>query len=304
MNLAEQAARRAELLGPSVRAMLWMVLCGLCFACLNAASRSIAVELHPWQTQCVRYFFGALVLLPLLLRGRGASLRTKNLPLQLVRNLVHAVGSGLWFLALPLVPLAEVTAISFTGPIFLTLGAVLFFGEKVRLRRWLAILFGFVGVLIVLYPKLNLGLSASWSSLLLVAAAPISASSYLIAKRLMRYDAPQTIVFWQSVLVAVYTLPAALYFWRPMTEHHLALFVLIGVLGSTGHYAFNRSLKAGEISASQPARFLELIWASILGFLIWGDIPPVWTFAGALTIFASTTYIAHREARLGRAPRA
>ena len=300
MNLAERAARRAEALGPSLRAMLWMVLCGLCFACLNAATRTITADLHPWQTQCVRYFFGAVVILPLLLRGGGALLKTNNLRLQVARNLVHAVGSGLWFLALPMVPLAEITAISFTTPIFLTIGAMLFFGEKVRLRRWIAILFGFLGVLIVLYPKLEIGISATWSSLLLLAAAPVSAASYLIAKVLMRYDAPQTIVFWQAMLVSLFTLPAALFYWLPMTGWHLALFVLIGMLGSLGHYAFNRSLKAADVSAAQPARFLELVWASILGFLVWGDVPPAWTFAGALVIFGSTTYIAHREAMLAR----
>jgi len=300
MNLAERAARRADALGPSLRGMLWMVLCGLCFACLNAATRTITADLHPWQTQCVRYFFGAMVILPLLLRGGGALLKTNNLRLQVARNLVHAVGSGLWFLALPMVPLAEITAISFTTPIFLTIGAMLFFGEKVRLRRWIAILFGFFGVLIVLYPKLELGISATWSSLLLLAAAPVSAASYLIAKVLMRYDAPQTIVFWQAMLVSAITLPVAWFYWLPMSSWHLALFVLIGVLGSLGHYAFNRSLKAADVSAAQPARFLELVWASILGFLVWGDVPPAWTFAGALVIFASTTYIAHREAMLAR----
>ncbi len=298
MNLAQRAARRTEALGPSLRAMLWMALCGLCFACLNAATRSIAADLHPWQTQCVRYFFGGMVMLPVLLRGGLATFRTNNLPLQILRNLVHAVGSGLWFLALPLVPLAEITAISFTTPIFLTIGAMLFFAEKVRLRRWLAILFGFLGVLIVLYPKLSVGVSASAASLLLIAAAPVSAASYLLAKMLMRYDSPQTIVFWQAALVSLFTLPAAIFFWLPMTNQHLALFVLVGVLGSAGHYAFNRSLKAADVSAAQPARFLELVWASALGFLIWGDVPPVWTFAGALVIFASTTYIAQREARL------
>lgn len=300
MNLARYAAARTEAMGASVRGMLWMALCGLCFACLNAATRTIAEDLHPWQTQCVRYFFGALVLLPVLLRGGLAALGTRHLPLHLARGAVHAVGSGLWFLALPLVPLAEITAISFTGPIFLTIGAMLFFGEKVRLRRWLAILCGFLGVLIVLYPKLQLGLSASWASLLLLAAAPVSSGSYLIAKVLMRHDSAQKIVFWQSALVALLTFPVALYFWRPISGAHLALFVLIGVLGSAGHYAFNRSLKAADVSASQPARFLELVWASALGFMIWGDVPPAWTFAGAFVIFASTTYIAQREAALGR----
>ncbi|MBM3490302.1 MAG: DMT family transporter [Alphaproteobacteria bacterium] len=277
-----------------------MALCSLCFAALNASTRTITADLHPWQTQCLRYAFGALVLLPLALRqGRGL-FRTGQLRLHMARNLLHTAGTSLWFLALPIVPLAEVTAIGFTSPIFLTIGALLFFGETVRLRRWLAIFFGFLGVLIVLYPNLRLGLSASWASLLLLASAPIASLSYLIAKVLMRHDPPQTVVFWQGVLVAAFTFPLAIYFWGPMTLQHVALFLLIGALGSMGHYALNRSLRATDISASQPARFLELIWASALGFLIWQDVPPVWTFVGAMVIFSSTTYIAHREARLAR----
>jgi drug/metabolite transporter (DMT)-like permease len=280
--------------------MLWMALCSLCFAALNASTRTITADLHPWQTQCLRYAFGALVLLPLALKQGAGIFRTRNLRLHLARNLLHTSGTCLWFLALPHVPLAEVTAIGFTSPIFLTIGALLFFGEIVRLRRWLAIFFGFLGVLIVLYPNLRLGISASWASLLVLCSAPIASTSYLIAKVLMRYDPPQTVVFWQGVLVSAFTLPLAIWFWGPMTPQHIALFVLIGALGSMGHYALNRSLRAADISASQPARFLELIWASALGFMIWGDVPPVWTFIGAVVIFGSTTYIAHREARIAR----
>ncbi|MDI1287305.1 MAG: DMT family transporter [Reyranella sp.] len=304
MTIASYARRRAEALGPTTRGILWMVLCGLSFALLNALTRIITADLHPWQTQFLRYCFGGVVILPFLLRGGLHLLQTKNLPLQIGRNLVHAVASGLWFLALPLVPLAEITAISFTGPIFMTIGAMLFFGETVRARRWIAIGLGFTGILIVLYPKLQLGISASSASLLLLVAAPVSAGSYLIAKVLMRQDQPETIVLWQSLLVSLFTLPFALWFWRPVADMHLALFVLAGILGSTGHYALNRSIKAADISATQPARFLELVWASALGALIWGDVPPVWTFVGAIVIFGSTTYIARREAIAERDRRA
>ena len=303
MSIVSYAQRRAEALGPTTRGILWMVLCGLSFALLNALTRVATADLHPWQTQFLRYGFGGVVILPFLLRGGLHLLRTKNLKLQIGRNLVHTTASGLWFLALPLVPLAEITAISFTGPIFMTIGAMLFFGETVRVRRWTAIVLGFVGILIVLYPKLQLGISASSASLLLLVAAPVSAGSYLIAKVLMRQDQPETIVLWQALLVSLFTLPFALWFWRPVTDMHLALFVLAGMLGSTGHYALNRSIKATDISATQPARFLELVWASALGALIWADVPPVWTFVGAIVIFGSTTYIARREAIADRAPR-
>lgn len=296
MSIASYAQRRAATLGPTTRGILWMVLCGLSFALLNALTRLITADLHPWQTQFLRYGFGGLVILPFLLRGGLHLLKTKNLPLQVGRNLVHTAASCLWFLALPLVPLAEITAIGFTGPIFMTIGAMLFFGETVRARRWAAIALGFVGILIILYPKLQLGLSASWASLLLIVAAPVSAGSYLIAKVLMRDDQPETIVLWQSLLVSLFTLPFALWYWQPVAGWHLAVFVLAGILGSTGHYALNRSIKTADISATQPTRFLELVWASALGALIWGDVPPVWTFVGAVVIFGATTYIARREA--------
>lgn len=304
MTVVEIARRHSESLGPVLRGMLWMTLSGLCFACLNGASRLLTEDLHAWQTQCLRYAFGGLVMLPLLWRAGFTSFRTGNFRLQLLRNATHTVGTGLWFLALPIVPLAEVTAIGFTGPIFMTLGAMLFLGEKVKWRRWLAIAMGFVGVLIVLWPKLSLGISASYGSLLLLAAAPISAASFLMAKVLTRQDTPEAIVFWQCVLVSAMTLPAALWFWQPVQAWHIALLVLAGILGSSGHYALNRALKATDVSAVQPARFLELIWASAVGFLLWSDIPPAWTFAGAAVIFASATYIARREAIVERERRA
>ena len=301
MTVAEQVARRSEMLGPALRGMLWMALCGLCFAIMNATSRILTADLQAWQIQCLRYFFGGLVLLPVLLRvGGPAILRTKNLKLQVVRCLVHTVGSGMWFIALAYVPLAEITAISFTSPIFLAAGAMIFLGERAQVDRWVAIAVGFAGVLIVLAPKLEHGIVANWATLILVAAAPVSAGSYLLAKRLMQYDRPETIVLWQSFLVAAFTLPVALFFWRQVTMTHLAIFVFVGALGSLGHYALNRSLKAADVAATQPARFLELVWASLLGFLIWGDVPPVWTFAGAMVIFGATTWIARREARAAR----
>jgi drug/metabolite transporter (DMT)-like permease len=303
MNLSEQTARRAEALGPAIRGMLWMTLCGLCFAGLNATTRVITADLHSWQTVCLRYAFGALVMLPLIVRTRLSVLRSNNVRLQVIRCGVHSLGTGMWFLALPMVPLAEITAISFTSPIFLAIGGILFFGEAVRRERWVAIGVGFVGVLIVLYPKLEHGIAANWASLLLIAAAPVSASSYLLAKRLMRYDKTETIVLWQAMLVSLFTLPIALVYWRPMTLTLVAMFVFVGLFGSLGHYALNRSLKATDIGATQPARFLELVWASALGFLIWGDVPPVWTFAGAMVIFSATTWIARREAIAARAAR-
>ncbi|MBM3645275.1 MAG: DMT family transporter [Alphaproteobacteria bacterium] len=303
MSAALESPNRIESLGPTMRGLLWMALSGLCFALLNGASRVLTEDLHSWQVQCLRYFFGGLVMLPLILRAGAAAFRTNHLSLQIWRNVVHTVGTGFWFLALPMVPLAEVTAIGFTGPIFMTLGAMLFLGEVVRWRRWLAIGLGFLGVTIVLWPKLSLGVGASVGSLLLLAAAPVSAASFLMAKVLTRRDSPEAIVFWQCLLVSLFTLPAALWFWQPVEWRHIAILVFVGAMGSSGHYALNRALKVAEVSAVQPARFLELVWAALVGFVIWTDLPSAWTVAGAAVIFGATTYIARREAIAERATR-
>ncbi len=301
--VAQAAGRtRARFTGMPVvlRAMLWMSMGGFLFAALNTVMRSVALDMHPLQVQCLRYAFGLVVFLPLLLRDGPGAFRSARPGLHVWRNAVHTAGNSLWFIALPLVQLAEMTAIGFTGPIFMTLGAMLFFGEKVRWRRWAAIAAGFVGVLIVVLPKFQAGYSASYGTILLLLASPVSAASYLFAKTLTRYDRPEIIVAWQCVLVALFAAPMAIVHWSTPSVLQIGLFVVAGVLGSCGHYAVTTAYKTAEVSAVQPMRFLELIWAALFGFIVFADVPPVWTWLGASVIFASTWYIAHREATVRR----
>jgi drug/metabolite transporter (DMT)-like permease len=297
-TLLRQAAlvqRRASRLDPIVRGLLWAISAGITFTVLNTVMRGLSLTLNPYETQFLRYLFGVLVMLPFVLRTGIASYWPKNVGGQFVRGGVHTAALYLWFMALPHITLAETTAIGFTTPIFIMIGAAWFLAERMRWERWIAAGIGLAGVLIVVAPKLS-G-SGGIFSLVMLASSPVYAASYLITKRLTRYEHAGVIVVWQAISVATLSLPLALLSWTSPSAGQWLSFLLCGVLGSTGHYLLTRSFSVADISATQSTKFLELVWASALGWLAFGDLPSRSTLIGGVVICASTLWIARREAR-------
>jgi drug/metabolite transporter (DMT)-like permease len=292
------AQRRVERLPANVRALLWSASAGLLFVILNSTMRWLAVTLDPFETQFLRYLMGFGVMLPLMARAGFAAYRPHNVAGQFTRGAVHTVGLVLWFIALPHITIADVTAIGFIGPIFIMLGAALVFKEPMRWERWLAAGLGLAGVLIVVAPKLT-GSGGAYN-LVMLASSPVFAASFLMTKALTRYERPEVIVVWQSVSVTVLSLPLALWHWSWPTPGQWLLFAGCGVLGSSGHYCLTRSYATADISASQSAKFLELVWATLIGWAAFGDRPSRSTLAGGVVICASTLWIARREARGAR----
>jgi drug/metabolite transporter (DMT)-like permease len=295
------AARRLAAISgasASVRAMLWMAGSGVLFTLLNTILRMMALQLDPFQTQFLRYLFGGLVMLPFILRAGLRRYRPNGLQGQLWRGVVHTSGLLVWFIAVPHVPLAEMTALGFTYPIFVMLGAMLFLGERMVPARWAAALIGFAGVLVVVWPQLS-G-AGGFYSLVMLASAPLFAASFLITKALTRRDSAQVIVVWQSITVALFSLPFALLHWAWPTPEQWGWFLLAGITGTAGHICLTRAFGLADMSVVQPIKFLELLWAALLGLLVFGDLPGEATLLGGLIIFASTTWIARREARAAR----
>jgi drug/metabolite transporter (DMT)-like permease len=278
-----------------VRGMLWMVLGGIFFTCLNTLARSLSMQLDAYETQFLRYLFGLVVMLPLVWHHGWQAYRPVNIVGQFWRGGVHTLGLILWFTALPNIPLADMTAIGFTGPIFIMLGAAWFLGEPMHRDRWVAALIGFAGVLVVVLPKLS-G-SGGWYNLVMLASSPVFAASFLITKALTRYEKAGVIVLWQALTVTVFSLPMALPHWQTPTLMQWGAFALTGVLGTLGHYCLTRAFHTADISATQSLRFLDLVWASVAGWLVFGDVPSQWTWVGALVILGSTVWIARREGR-------
>ena len=278
--------------------MLWMTATGVLFTVLNATMKKLAHELDPWLVGFLRYLLGAMVMLVPALRLGVRALWPKAPRLQVVRGLFHAGGMLLWFAALPMVTIAELTAIGFSGPLFVCLGAVLFLNERMTGARWVAVLLGFVGVLLVVDPFESGGLSGiSSGMLLMLASAPVFAGSFLVAKVLTRHERSDVMVLWQHLLVSLLLLPFALAGWMMPSPGQWALLVVCGFLGAGGHYCMTRAFRVADISAVQSVKFLELVWAAILGIAMFGTVPAGSTVAGGVVILASTLWLARREAR-------
>lgn len=286
---------RASRLPATMRGLLWATGAGFLFVLLNMLMRSMTLQLGPYQTQFLRYLFGLLVMLPLVARSGLPAWRPRSIRGQFSRGALHAFGLTLWFLAVSHITLADATAIGFTTPIFIMLGAALVFREPMRWERWAAALIGLAGVLVVVAPHLS-G-SAGLYSLLMLSTAPIFAASFLFTKALTRYESPGVIIVWQAIAVSLFSLPMALLHWQAPSATQWAIFLLCGLLGSASHYCLTRSYLVADISATQSVKFLDLVWATLLGWMVFGDAPSHYTIAGGLIISASTVWIARREAR-------
>ncbi|WP_422000711.1 DMT family transporter [Reyranella sp.] len=281
-------------LSPNLRGILWVALSGLVFALLNVFTLIPARHLNPYTMAFLRYFFGALFLLPLVMRlGLARSLTTNRIGLHVSRGAIHTVGMMLWFVALPLTTLAEITALGFTGPIFVTIGAALFLREDVRLRRWLAVIVGFIGAMIIIRPGFS---SLHIGVVCILLSTPIFSASNLISKALARTDSANTIVIWQNIVIVICAAPAAFWFWQTPSWTDLLWFLAAGLCGTLGHLCQQRGYQLADITLLQPIGFLSLIWNTLLGYFLFFQTPDVWTFVGAAVIFGSALYISHREA--------
>jgi drug/metabolite transporter (DMT)-like permease len=292
-------ARRIERLDPNVRGLMWIALSGLLFVLLNAVLRSMSQQLHPMQAQFLRYLGAVIIMLPMALRAGPRACWPRRVGGQFSRGALHTLGLVLWFAALPNIPLADTTAIGFIQPMFIMIGAGLFLREVMRWERWLAALVGFAGVMVVIGPQLS-G-DAGWYHLLMLGSSPVFAASFLMTKTLTRYETINVIVLWQAVTVAVFSLPMAVWYWQSPGAALWGLVFVSGLLGVGGHYCQTRGLAVAEASPTQSIKFLDLIWAAMIGWLLFSDVPTRTTLIGGAIISASTIWIAQRESR--RRPR-
>ncbi|WP_416898468.1 MAG: DMT family transporter [Minwuia sp.] len=294
---AAEKRRRGVLVG-----MGYLVLSGLIFAAFTAVIRWLSSDLHPAETAFIRYLFGFLILLPIFLGGRRRELRTKRPVMHIVRGIIHGTGVLLWFYAISKITLAEVTALAFTSPVWATIGAFLFLGEDVRMRRVIAVLIGLLGAMIVLFglPTSMEELSANLSALglgqaAILVSAPLFACSKVMTKRLTETESTTAIVAWLSMTVTVVLFVPALAVWRwPSPEEWFWLAVVAG-MATTAHICMTRAWRAADISVTQPAEFLQLVWASLIGIYMFGETPTLGIWIGGAVIVGSATYIAQRE---------
>jgi drug/metabolite transporter (DMT)-like permease len=267
------------------------------FSCMHALVRHVSVELHSFEVAFFRNFFGLLVLMPFFLRHRLGILSTEQPRLHLLRGALQVGAMTMFFTALTLAPLARISALSFTAPLFAALLAMLVLGETMRARRVVALVLGFAGALIIIRPE---GFALDTGSLLVLGSSVCWATALILIKHLSRRDSSVTLTAWMGIVMTPLSLLPALFVWRWPQPTTMAWLVLLGCAGALGQLAMAEGFRRADATMVLPFDFTRLVWASLLGYFLYSEVPELRTWIGGSIIFASTTYIAFREARLAR----
>ncbi len=286
-------------LAPNVRGALWVLLGCVLFTCMGTLVKLLSASFDSFQLAFFRAAFGLLAVLPFVVRGRFTALRTQRLGAHVWRSVIGAAAMLCGFYALTHLSYADAVSLSYARPLFLIPLAVMFLGEQVRVRRWVATGIGFVGVLIMLRP----GHAPDLATFVALAGAALVAVVTVLIKRLSQTERPETLLFYFGVISTLVALVPALLVWRQPSFGELLLLLAIGACAASGQYCTVRSFKVGEATAVIPFDYSRLLMAGVIGFFVFAEVPDIWTICGAAVIVASTLYIALREAQLGKAPR-
>ncbi len=269
--------------------VIWILATGLAFVAVTAVVKHIGSDVPPAEAAFLRYLLGAVFLIPMLRPLIKAQLNRRQIMLFGWRGLAHSLGVILWFFAMTKIPIADVTAMNYLAPIYVTIGAVLFLGEKLAFRRMLAIGVALIGALIILRPGFR---EVSIGHIAMLATAVLFAASYLIAKRMADEVSPVVVVAMLSIMVPIGLAPFAFAQWVTPTLAQLAWLFLVAIFATIGHFTMTLAFRAAPMTVTQPVTFLQLVWATILGAAVFSEPVDGWVVLGGVIILASVSFIA------------
>ena len=276
------------------KAIFLNILSIVFFSIMVIFIRKASENLHILEVVFFRNLLAFIVMLPLLSSTGLAAIKMNNTKLFFMRGFFGAIGMLAGFTCLTLIPLAQATAISFSKPIFITIGATIFLGEIIKARRIAAIIIGIIGMLIIVQPGVN---SLSFGIMLAIIAALAHSINALIVKKLTLTDSPQAIVMWMVIILIPITFVPALPVWQwPSFETWLYLWG-IAIVGTLAHFSWTKSYTMAEITSLESIEFIKLPIMALFGWIIFSEIPGTWTWIGGSIIFMSTIYISRREAK-------
>jgi len=291
-SLTSESGRRTHSIPPQVLGIILAVAASASFAAMHNTIRYVTSEIHPFEVAFFRNLFGVLFLVPWFGAVGVTTLRTRQIGTHVLRATVNAASMLAWFMALSLMPVADATSLALVGPIFVAAGAMWFLGEHVTRRRWLGIAIAIAGALVIIRPGVTVVGRGTW---LVLCATLCVSTSKLIAKGLARTDSTAAIVAYLTFFMMPITLVPALFVWQWPSFGTLALLALIGTFGSTGHLLFIRAYKLADVSLVEPIMFTRMVWAALIGWLLFAEFPDSWTWAGAAVVVIGTTHLARRE---------
>jgi len=285
---------------PTTRAALWMVFFCATMASLSGMIRYMSAEIPALEMVFFRNLFGLVFMLPVVAMAGISTLKTKRLKLHGLRALFGTAAMSCWFVGVTLIPLSEATALNFTVPLFTTLGAALVLGEVVRKHRWIALIVGFAGALVIIRPGLQ---EIELGTFVVLASSIFISCALLTVKHLSRSESPTAVVFYMGLFMTPMSLAGAYSVWIWPEPEHYPWLISMGFIAAIGQLGITKAMQAADASVSMPFSFTHMIFASIIGYLFFAEIADVWTWVGAGIIFGATLYIVRREAKLARQSR-
>jgi drug/metabolite transporter (DMT)-like permease len=280
-----------------VAGILWMIVTGMLFVGVTAVVKHVGDALPAPQSAFMRYALGLVFLLPAIRPLIEAQLTRRQMGFVATRGVVHTFGVMLWFYAMTQITIAEVTAMNYLNPVYVTLGAALFLGETLAARRLIAVAAALVGALIILRPGFR---EVSPGHIAMLGTALFFGASYLLAKLLSGETSPAVIVGMLSITVTIGLIPFAAAVWVTPTPAQWGWMFVVACLATAGHYTMTLAFAAAPVTVTQPVTFLQLLWSVLLGALFFAEPVDGWVVLGGLVIIAAVSFITWREAVLKR----
>ncbi len=272
--------------------IFWMVVTGLLFVGVTALVKVLGPRVPAPQAAFLRYLMGLVFLLPMARILLRATFSRRLLGVFALRGLAHTLGVALWFFAMARIPIADVTAMNYLSPIYVTLGAALFLGEHLAFRRVMAIVVALIGALIILRPGFR---EVGPGHLAMLFTAVFFGASYLLAKLASEDASPALIVAMLSITATIGLAPLAALDWVTLTAMELMILFGVACLATTGHFTMTLAFRAAPLTVTQPVTFLQLVWAVALGALVFGEGVDFYVVLGGMFIVGSISFISWRE---------
>jgi drug/metabolite transporter (DMT)-like permease len=276
-----------------VTGVIWMVLTGLNFVAVTAIVKHIGNDVPAAQSAFLRYFLGLVFLIPMIRPILAAHLTKRQLKLFAARGVVHTIAVILWFFAMARIPIADVTAMNYLSPVYVTLGAALVLKEALPPRRLAAVIIALVGAIVILRPGFR---EIDQGHIAMLGTALMFAAGYLIAKQLSGEVSAAVVVGMLSITVTIGLAPFAWAVWVPVALSDIGWLFLVACFATAGHYTMTLAFATAPLTVTQPVTFLQLIWAVAMGALVFNEPVDGWVVFGGAIIMASISFITWREA--------
>ena len=281
----------------SIKSASWMLFASLNFALLNSLVKLLSKDFHLTQIIFFRSFFAVVFILPWIFNDGIKSLKTNSYRLQIYRSFFALAAMYLWFFSISNIPLAKATAINFTAPVFGAIFAIFLLKEKIKERRFFAIIFSFIGALIIIRPgfiEINFFIITALAASILMGAAAI------FIKKLSMVDHPNSIVFYMPTFLTIVSFIPCIMYWQPPNYTQCILLIATGLTATLAHQAISRAFALSDATYVLIFDYIRLPITAIFAFYLFGELTSIWIWIGGLIIFASSSYIVYREKKTGK----